>query len=62
MLGDVLLFPAGTDLHDHPLVEDSRLILQVGKLLGCLLTTFAVNNAVTMCCCFQLAQICMITP
>eukprot|EP00884_Botryococcus_braunii_P014831 jgi/Botrbrau1/23349/Bobra.0051s0008.1 len=28
MLEDVLLFPAGTDLHNHPLVKDSRLILQ----------------------------------
>ncbi|KAK9819564.1 hypothetical protein WJX81_004895 [Elliptochloris bilobata] len=28
LLPDVLLFPAGTDLHDHPLVLDGRLILQ----------------------------------
>lgn len=30
LLPDVLLFPPGTDLHDHPLVLDGRLILQVG--------------------------------
>ncbi len=29
MLPDVLSFPPGTDLHDHPLVADKRLILQV---------------------------------
>ncbi len=29
LLPDVLLLPAGTDLHDHPLVMDGRLILQV---------------------------------
>ena len=28
-LPDVLAFPQGTDLHDHPLVKDGRLILQV---------------------------------
>jgi len=28
LLPDVLQFPAGTDLHDHPLVADGRLILQ----------------------------------
>lgn len=30
LLPDVLIFVAGTDLHDHPLVTDGRLILQVG--------------------------------
>ena len=30
LLPDVLAFPEGTDLHDHPLVKDGRLILQVG--------------------------------
>lgn len=29
MLPDVISFPSGTDLHDHPLVADRRLILQV---------------------------------
>ncbi len=29
LLPDVLLFPAGTDLHDHPLVTNGSLILQV---------------------------------
>ena len=29
LLPDVLIFAAGTDLHDHPLVADGRLILQV---------------------------------
>ncbi len=28
LLPDVLLFPPGTDLHDHPLVTSSRLVLQ----------------------------------
>ena len=31
LLPDVLAFPEGTDLHDHPLVRDRRLILQVGS-------------------------------
>ena len=30
LLPDVLAFPEGTDLHDHPLVKDGRLVLQVG--------------------------------
>lgn len=29
MLPDVLLFPAGSDLHDHPLVTNGSLVLQV---------------------------------
>ena len=29
LLPDVIHFPAGTDLHDHPLVQKSCLILQV---------------------------------
>jgi hypothetical protein len=29
LLDDVLLFPPGTDLHEHPLVKDACLILQV---------------------------------
>ena len=29
LLPDVLNFPAGTALHDHPLVADRSLILQV---------------------------------
>jgi len=29
LLPDVLVFPAGTDLHDHPLVKSGMLILQV---------------------------------
>ena len=29
LLPDVLVFPPGTDLHDHPLVKEGRLILQV---------------------------------
>ena len=29
MLPDVLLFPAGSDLHDHPLVTSGSLVLQV---------------------------------
>lgn len=29
LLPDVLVFPAGTDLHDHPLVRSGILILQV---------------------------------
>lgn len=29
LLPDVLFFPAGSDLHDHPLVTDGSLILQV---------------------------------
>lgn len=28
MLPDVLLFPAGSDLHDHPLVTNGSLVLQ----------------------------------
>lgn len=30
LLPDVLMFPPGTDLHDHPLVQQGVLILQVG--------------------------------
>lgn len=30
LLPDLLVFPPGTDLHDHPLVEEGVLILQVG--------------------------------
>ena len=29
LLSDVLSFPAGTDLHDHPLVKEGCVILQV---------------------------------
>ncbi len=29
LLPDVLLFPPATDMHDHPLVKNSCLILQV---------------------------------
>lgn len=29
LLPDLLLFPAGSDLHDHPLVANGSLILQV---------------------------------
>lgn len=29
LLPDVLLFPAGSDLHDHPLVINGSLVLQV---------------------------------
>ena len=29
LLPDVIHFPANTDLHDHPLVQNSCLILQV---------------------------------
>ena len=36
LLPDVLLFPPGTDLHDHPLVKDSRLILQALPHHSCL--------------------------
>jgi len=32
LLWDLLNFPAGTDLHDHPLVEDGSIILQVALL------------------------------
>ena len=35
LLPDVLVFAAGTDLHDHPLVTDGRLILQVGACRAC---------------------------
>ena len=40
-LPDVLKFPAGTDLHDHPMVLAGQLILQVEpcSLLACLLLT-----------------------
>lgn len=30
LLPDLLAFPAGTDLHDHPMVLDGTLVLQVG--------------------------------
>ena len=30
LLPDLLKLPPGTDLHDHPLVEEGVLILQVG--------------------------------
>lgn len=33
LLPDVLVFPPGTDLHDHPLVQQGVLILQVTPLL-----------------------------
>ena len=36
LLPDVLLFPPGSDLHDHPLVVEGKLLLQV---CPCLLTT-----------------------
>ena len=29
LLPDVLLFPPDTDVHDHPLVKNSSLVLQV---------------------------------
>ena len=32
LLPDVLLFPAGSDLHDHPLVANGSLVLQVRLL------------------------------
>ena len=31
LLPDVLHFPSGTDLHDHPLVQSACLILQVNS-------------------------------
>ena len=31
LLPDLLVFPPGTDLHDHPLVTEGVLILQVGR-------------------------------
>lgn len=32
LLPDLLLFPAGSDLHDHPLVANGSLVLQVWLL------------------------------
>lgn len=32
LLPDLLLFPAGSDLHDHPLVANGSLVLQVRLL------------------------------
>ncbi len=34
LLPDVLLFPAGTDLHDHPLVVNGGIVLQVCHALN----------------------------
>jgi 25S rRNA (cytosine2278-C5)-methyltransferase len=34
LLPDLLLFPPGTDLHDHPMVADGRLVLQVWDACG----------------------------
>lgn len=31
LLPDLLVFPPGTDLHDHPLVTEGVLVLQVGS-------------------------------
>jgi putative methyltransferase len=35
LLPDLLVFPPGTDLHDHPLVEQGELILQVCAEVQC---------------------------
>lgn len=46
-LPDVLRFPPGTDLHDHPLVKTSCLILQVHSAvtaLACLLLVFSATR------------------
>ena len=41
LLPDVLHFPAGTDLHDHPLVQSAQIILQVALHLVCSFGTCA---------------------
>ena len=36
LLPDLLAFPPGTDLHDHPLVASGALVLQVGaRCMAC---------------------------
>ncbi len=35
LLPDLLAFPPGTDLHDHPLVASGALVLQVGAGARC---------------------------
>lgn len=50
LLPDVLVFPPGTDLHDHPLVQQGVLVLQVSetRLLGSALGTLI--GALEFCC------------
>lgn len=43
LLSDVLIFPPSTDLHDHPLVSDRSLILQVSMLMTVLVLAARVN-------------------
>lgn len=34
MVPDLLILPQGTDLHDHPLVENGSLFIQVWQLIA----------------------------
>ena len=43
LLPDVLVFPPKTDLHDHPVVQNGRLILQVGLSRGFLAQSDPAN-------------------
>jgi hypothetical protein len=48
LLRDVLVFPPSTDLHDHPLVSDRSLILQVSMLIA--LPVWAASAHITYAC------------
>lgn len=57
LLPDVLLFPAATDLHDHPLVTGSCLILQVRRCSHHLLSLCRCpDTRKCTCCCVQCAE------
>ena len=49
LLRDVLVFPPSTDLHDHPLVSDRSLILQVSMLMMVLVLAASVNITMYAC-------------
>ena len=48
-LPDVLIFPAGTDLHDHPMVLAGQLILQVEPFCAPACTEQDFPNKTSVC-------------
>lgn len=54
LLPDVLLFPPATDLHDHPLVKSSCLILQACLHLLSILRPIAEEHFVWVSACMQM--------
>jgi hypothetical protein len=49
LLPDVLNFPPGTDLHNHPLVKNCSLILQVSRRSSSFKLTWSMWGAPYIC-------------